>query len=252
MGCCAIKTASEKEDLLKEKVDNEHLVQIGLEGKLKEMEADRAMRKLQIENSTVILQKLMEEKAQLLKQKQDGESSYAFRSSQIKEKISKLEEDVKVKSAVLENLRSANENMKVNLEELRLSNEDKASVNSKLESSIAITEKERDDLINLASKKKLELEKLSTACDDEDRIERDLEMIRADLRFCEEKRKMTEREVSSYENIEHQKVGLEKEKENRRNRNILLKEKEDNYVQTLSLVSSQLAELQVKEDSAHD
>merc|ERR1712228_357190 len=106
--CCAIKTASEKIDFLKEKVDNELLVQIGLEGKLKEREAEKAMRKLQIENSTVVLQKLKEEKALLLKQIQDGESSYAFRSSQIKEKINKLEEDVKVKSAVLEDLRSAN------------------------------------------------------------------------------------------------------------------------------------------------
>merc|ERR1712142_404403 len=189
-------------------------------------------KKIKIEKATIILQKLKEEKALLIKQKQDSESSFSSRSSLIKDNVSKLKEDVKLKSVALEDLRAINEKMKVNLENLRLSNEEKSSANSKLVASIATIEKERDELTNLVSKKKIDLENIVVACEEEDKIEKDLEMIHADLRVCEENRKMMEREVSSYENIDYQKVGLEKEKANRQNRLILLKEKEDNYVKT--------------------
>merc|ERR1712142_124393 len=189
-------------------------------------------KKIKIEKATIILKKLKEEKALLIKQKQDSEDSFSSRSSLIKDNVSKLEEDVKLKSVALENLCAINEKMKVNLENLRLSNEEKSSANSKLVASIATIEKEKDELINLVSKKKIVLENVVVACEEEDKIEKDLEMIRADLRICEENRKMMEREASSYENIDYQKVGLEKEKANRQNRLILLKEKEDNYVKT--------------------
>merc|ERR1712142_788516 len=209
-------------------------------------------KKIKIEKATIILQKLKEEKALLIKQKQDSESSFSSRSSLIKDNVCKLEEDVKLKSVALENLCAINEKMKVNLENLRLSNEEKTSANSKLVASIATIEKERDELTNLVSKKKIVLENVVVACEEEDKIEKDLEMIRADLRVCEENRKLMEREASSYENIDNQKVGLEKEKANRQNRLILLKEKEDNYVKTLSLINGQLAELQVEEDGTRD
>merc|ERR1712142_1077015 len=114
----------------------------------------------------------------------------------------------KLKSVALEDLCAINEKMKVNLENLRLSNDEKTSANSKLVASIATIEKKRDELINLVSKKKIDLESIDVTCEEEEKIEKDLEMVRADLRVCEENRKKMEREILSYENIVYQKVGL--------------------------------------------
>ena len=52
----------------------------------------------------------------------------------------------------------------------------------------------------------------------EEKVEKDLEMLRGDLRVWEENRKMIENEVVVMKRLEQQKLGLEKENMNMKSR----------------------------------
>ena len=57
-------------------------------------------------------------------------------------------------------------------------------------------------------------------------LEKDLDMLRADLRVCEENKKMIENEAVGMKRVEQQTVGLVKEKMNMKSRADLLSDKE--------------------------
>ena len=93
----------------------------------------------------------------------------------------------------------------------------------------------------------VEVDRLSKMVEEE-KVEKDLEMLRADLRVCEENRKMIENEVVVMKRVEQQKVGLEKENMNMKSRADLLWEKEESYNKDFAFCKNQMVELVEKED----
>ena len=79
-------------------------------------------------------------------------------------------------------------------------------------------------------------------------LEKDLDMLRADLRVCEENKKMIENEAVGMKRVEHQTVGLEKENMNMKSRADLLREKKESYNEDLALCKKQMDEMVEKEE----
>ena len=71
--------------------------------------------------------------------------------------------------------------------------------------------------------------------EEEEKVEKDLEMLRADFRVCTENRMMVENEVMAMKRVDQQKVGLLKENMNMRIRTDLLREKKNSYNKDLAI-----------------
>jgi len=96
----------------------------------------------------------------------------------------------------------------------------------------------------------LEVENLAKSVEEEEKVEKDLEMLRADLKVCEENRKILETEVVATRRVEQQKIGLEKENKNMKSRAELLIEKEASYCEDLAMYRKQLEDMLLKEKDA--
>ena len=93
----------------------------------------------------------------------------------------------------------------------------------------------------------MEVDRLGKMVGEEDKVEKDLEMLREDLRVCEENRKLVEGEVVTMRRVQQQKVGLEKENMNMKSRAEMLEEKEESYREDLDMCRRHMDEMAVKE-----
>ena len=94
----------------------------------------------------------------------------------------------------------------------------------------------------------VEGDRLSKLVEEEEKVEKDLDMLRADLRDCEENREMIENEVVVMKRVEQWKVGLEKENLNMKSRADLLREKEESYNEDLAFCKNQEDDMVEKEE----
>ena len=116
-----------------------------------------------------------------------------------------------------------------------------------------ITEKSNIDAVSIKKKEECHVldEKLKTVMVEVDRLSKlvkEEEKLRADLRVCEEKRKMIENEVVVMKRVEQRKVGLEKENVNMKSRADLLREKEESYNEDLAFCKNQEDDMVEKEE----
>ena len=116
-----------------------------------------------------------------------------------------------------------------------------------------ITEKSNIDAVSIKKKEECHVldEKLKTVMVEVDRLSKlveEEEKLRADLRVCEEKRKMIENEVVVMKRVEQWKVGLEKENVNMKSRADLLREKEESYNEDLAFCKNQEDDMVEKEE----
>ena len=85
-----------------------------------------------------------------------------------------------------------------------------------------------------------DVDRLSKMVQEEEKVSKDLEMLRADLRVCEEMKKMIENEAVAMKRVEQQKVGLEKENMNMKSR---ASEEKESYNVDLALCKKQMDEM---------
>ena len=95
------------------------------------------------------------------------------------------------------------------LKRLNLEREKKLSEKRNLDAVCTMKKEEVHVLSEQVKTVMVEVDRLSKMVGEEEKVEKDLEMLRADLRVCEENRKMIESEVVVMKRVEQQKVGLE-------------------------------------------
>ena len=130
------------------------------------------------------------------------------------------------------------------LKRLNLEREKKLSEKRNLDAVCTMKKEEVHVLSEQVKTVMVEVDRLSK----EEKVEKDLEMLIADLRVFEENRKMIESEVVVMKRVEQQKVGLEKENMNMKSRADLLGEKKESYNVDLAFCKSQMDEMVEKEE----
>ena len=162
-------------------------------------------------------------------------------------RVEKLEREMVDKAEQMEKMKTMAFSQEEEITRLIEEKEKKLLIKSSLDVALVKMEEDNDMSSEQVRIVLEEVDRLGKMVEEEDKVEKDLDMMRADLRVCEENRKMIETEVVANRRVEQQRVGLEKENMNMKSRAELLREKEESYSEDLDAFNRKMDEMAVKE-----
>jgi len=246
----ALQGAQQKIDLMREEVKEKEIVAMEMENKLHDVFIINEEKKKALVEAMLTLQEQNAKNVALNEDISKMEEEANSKFSEFESTLEKMNCQAMLKAEELENAKAMvvkqEDALKKLLEEKKIKLAEKAAKDETLMK----LEGENGILAEKLSLVVVEVEQLAKSVEEEEKVEKDLDMLRADLRVCEENRKLLETEVVATRRVEQQKIGLEKENKNMKSRAELLIEKEASYCEDLIIYKKQLEEITSTEKNA--
>ena len=165
------------------------------------------------------------------------------------EKVSEKRRNIKARKEEVDNLEASNKRKGDNLERRRKEADEKKRLSAKLTKQLdqrrqEVKEKEeavrglKDELRQALD----QVKELKVKASVKGKLDRDLEMLREDLKACNDKKRILEKELKNFSKVKQLKDASDQEKSNLEGRLKLLMDKDESYLEDLNLWKDRLQE----------